>query len=280
MIDVAIVGLKVTGRRADTSPMRHRRVRAGWVSLLVVAVGSAGVAAALPGSSLRNDASTSLAATNVGDGAAVADQTTTTAATSLLSTTPTASATAPPPTTRLTPTTGAGSVPATARSVPTTARPTPPSYPAFTSTTVAPGQPAQTVPPPVNPPAWTFSEDGVSVRLRMTPTAPRVGDTVEFTIETWTDLPGVTCCNVMLRFSQDTVFRRWPEIGPCPERPPREARVSYRITEPTVFPIPMPYVTVLFLLSVSTTFDPCAGLQPASKGGEFGVPVVVRLPGT
>lgn len=253
--------------------MGRWRARAGWASLLVVAVGSAGVAAALPGSSLRNDASTSLGPTSVGNGAAVADQTTTTPATSVRGTTLTAPATAPPTTTRVTPTTRAPRMP-------TTARPTPPSNPGFTTTTVAPGQPPQTVPPPVNPPAWTFSEDGVSVRLRMTPIAPRVGDTVEFTIEAWTDLPGVTCCNVMLRFSQDTVFRRWPEIGPCPERPPREERVSYRITEPTVSPIPGPFVTVLFLLSVSSTFDPCAGLQQASKGGEFGVPVVLRLPGT
>lgn len=254
--------------------MGRWRVRAGWVSLLVVAVGSAGVAAALPGSSLRNNASTPLTATRVGEGAAVVDQTTTTTATTVRATTLTAPTTAPPTTTRVTPTT------ATRRVPPTTARPTPPPSPGFTTTTVAPGQPAQTVPAPVNPPAWTFSEDGVSVRLRMTPTAPRVGDTVEFTIEAWTDLPGVTCCNVLLLFSQDTVFRRWPDIGPCPERPPREARVSYRITEPTVSPIPGPFVTVLFLLRVSTTFDPCAGLQQESKGGVFGVPVVVRLPGT
>jgi hypothetical protein len=242
------------------------------VSLLVVVVGGAGVAAALPGSSaLRPHASSSLAAANIGDGAALGEQTTTTAANLVHAITSTTPTTAPPVTARVTPTTRAGTVP-------TAPRTTPPTQAGFTTTTQAPGRPALTVPPPVNPPAWTFEGDGLSVRLRMTPIAPRVGDTVEFTIESWTDLPGITCCNVLLQFSRDTVFRRWPEPGPCPERPPRSERVSYRITEPTVSPIPGP-ITLAFLLTVSSTFDPCAGLQQASKTIQVTVPVVVRLPG-
>ena len=249
------------------------------MALLVVAVGGAGVAAALPGSSsLRGDASSSLAAANVGAGAALGEQSTTSAATpgrAIPPTTPATSTTASPATTRATPTSRPGTVPTAPTTLATLA-----TRPGFVPTTVAPGQPAQTVPPPVNPPAWAFEGDGLSVRLRMTPIAPRVGDTVEFTIEAWTDLQGVTCCNVVLQFAGNTVFRRVPQIGPCPDPPRREERVRYRITEPTVSAIPGPFVTVRFSLTVATTFDPCAGLQQAARVAEFGVPVVVRLPGT
>jgi len=244
------------------------------VALLVVLVAGAGigVAVARPSPLLR-DAPGGLAAAGVGGGAALAEQSTTTV-NSIRGTPVTAPATTAQPTPAPTTTTrGVPTTRATTASTTTGAASPPPSS---TSTTLARFW-APNVPLPVNPPAWTFEAGGVFARVRMTPIAPQVGDTVVFTIESWTDVPGRTCCNVVLQFGQDTVLRRWPPApGPCPEPPPREDRVSYRIAEPKVLPVPMPFVTVRFLLNVASTFNPCAGPQEATQGGVFDLPVVLR----
>lgn len=197
--------------------LRSHHVRAmALVGALVLAVGGAGIAVAASGR--PSSSGVALLAATTGDGSVVADRPTTTVA--------------PTPTTGpVTPTTRVAPVTATTLGLRPPVRPT-------TSTTAAPGPQSTVTTPPTtaqaNPASWSLDENGVSVRLRMMPVAPHVGDTVEFVIETWATVPTDACCITLLYVGQDLVYSRFHEAGPgCPvPTTPREHRVSYTITGP------------------------------------------------
>jgi hypothetical protein len=247
------------------------------VGVLVVVVGGAGIAAAAVGrSSEQPDARAQLSATNLGDGTALAEragiQTTTTQTVSPATTAPVATAV---PTTRLAPTTTAGGAGPEVAPTPTT---TP------TTTTTAPTDWMALMPPrpsPENPTSWSVEENGVSVRLRMTPIAPHVGDTVEFTIESSITIAGGACCLTSLRIGQEIIYQQTPEPGGCTVPPPparlehREGRVIYEITGPPVMAVPGPLILNVGL-SV-TRLDPCQ-VPFGLSGASLDVPVTALYP--
>jgi len=238
---------------------------------LVLSVGAAGVTAAVSGPSTSGSPSASgLFAADLTHAPAPADTTTTSGAT------PTTTSTPPtPPVTRTPPARTLPRPPATTSTV--GGHPT-----ATAGAGDAPGPTPTSVQypqPPPNPTSWSFEANGLAVRIAMTPLAPRVGDTVEFTIETWTTLANETCCNVTLAYANNQVFGRWPPIGPCPKLPiPRQERVSYHITEPEVPLFAGVSTPVSMTVRVATTFNPCAGVPGATIFADFNWQVTVGFP--
>lgn len=248
--------------------------RLRWVRLLgalVLLAAAAGIAAAVSGPSISGPTpvgTSGLFAADLIHDPAPGDTTTTTAGAIPTST----SKPPPPPVTTTRPTV----------TIPRATSSTAASHP--TSTTAAVAGPAPTSPqypqPPANPTSWSFEANGLAARITMTPLAPRVGDTVEFTIETWTTLANETCCNVTLAYANNQVFSRWPPIGPCPKLPiPRQERVSYHITEPEVPLFAGVDTPVSMTVRVATTFNPCAGVPGAGVSADFNWPVTVGLRG-
>ncbi|MEO6628876.1 MAG: hypothetical protein ABIP03_09950 [Aquihabitans sp.] len=234
---------------------------------LVLLGASAGIAAAVSGPSISapTPAASGLFAADLAHAPAPADTTTTAGATPTSTSTPLHS-----PVTMTRPT---ASVPAARATTSTVA-----SHPTSTTAAVAVDTPTSLryPKPPANPTSWSFEANGLAVKIAMTPLAPRVGDTVEFTIETWTTLANETCCNVTLTYANNQVFSRWPPIGPCPKLPiPREERVSYHISEPAVPLFAGVDTPVSMTVRVATTFNPCAGLPGATIFADFNWQVTV-----
>ncbi len=247
------------------------------VGVLVTVVGGAGVATAIGRSSQGTDARAQLSATKVGHGSGAAERT--------------GIQTAPTPTHTLSPATSALAATAvvTTRTAPTPttvaagpeATPTPP--PTMTTTT-EPRDWLAELPPrpsPANPTAWSLEENGVSVQLRMTPIAPHVGDTVEFTIESSITIAGGACCLTSLRVGQEIIYQQPPDPGGCSVPPPaerqehREGRVSYKITGPEIMVIPGPLILDV-VLSVAR-LDPCQ-VPFGLSGASLNVPVTALYP--
>lgn len=230
---------------------------AGALVVVVVAVGTATVARERPPP--RTADRSEYGAAGFAEGMAVLDQTTPSLA---------AAPTLPP----ITSSTTAGPLPIRLPG----SRPAPPTV---TTTTVvldppvvlAPIDFAAAMPPitaPPNPDSWSVDENGVSVRLRMTPSAPRVGDTVEFTIEVWATIPSDACCITTLSVNQVMIYNRMHEQGPgCPvPATPREHRVSYKIMGPEVMAVPAPLTFNVHLQA--TRVDLCTGL-PRFAGADL-----------
>ena len=124
--------------------------------------------------------------------------------------------------------------PSTTRPGPTT---TSSPAPATTTTTVAPRPTTSlvtttTAPRPV-PSSWTLDENGISMRLKVEPAAPRVGDTVTFTFETWATVPTDFCCINHFYVDGELIYTRFHDQGPCPlPQSERRQQVSHVVTEP------------------------------------------------
>lgn len=236
----------------------------------------AGATAAVSGPSTSaptSPAASGLFAADLTHAPAPADTTTTAGAAPTSTSTPPTPPT--PPVTRTRPTVTVTAAPATTSTVAV--------HPATTAGAGGAAGPTPTSvqypQPPPNPTSWSFEANGLAVRIAMTPLAPRVGDTVEFTIETWTTLANETCCNVTLAYANNQVFSRWPPIGPCPKLPiPRQERVSYHITEPEVPLFAGVSTPVSMTVRVATTFNPCASVPGGTIFADFNWQVTVGFP--
>ena len=128
----------------------------------------------------------------------------------------------------------------TAKVVPTTRPPAPPTVPTAppTTTHVSPFPTVAPAAPGTNPSSWTLEDNGMSLRLRMEPQNPHVGDTVTFIMETSATVPTDYCCVVSLMVNSVERFSRfWPQ-GPCPLAPaPAEDRVSFVVTQATTLSV-------------------------------------------
>ena len=221
----------------------------------------------------RTNGRAQLSATNLGDGTAVAERTgiptTTAVIDSPATSVPMSTAV---PTTRPAPANTTGATALDTVPIPTT------------TTTTEPTDWLALLPPrpsPENPASWSLEENGVSVRLRMTPIAPHVGDNVEFTIESSITMAGGACCLTSLLIGQEIIYQQMPEPGGCSVPPPpvrqdhREGRVSYEITGPEVMAIPGPLILQVSL-SVSR-LDPCQ-VPFGLTGASLNVPVTALYP--
>jgi hypothetical protein len=259
---------------------KRRSQPVGWivvVGVLAAVVGGAGIAtAALGQSSGRTDPRAHLSATNFDDADVAERMGIPTTITRTDAPATQAVAVTAVPTTR--------TAPVTTTIAPRPAvTPTPPPTTASTTTT-APTDWLALLPPrpsPENPPSWSMEANGVSVQLRMTPIAPHVGDTVEFTIDSSITLAGGACCLTSLHIGQEIVYQEMPGPGGCSVPPPparqehREGRVSYVITGPEIMAIPGPLILDVGL-SVSR-LDPCQ-VPFGFSGATLNVPVTALYP--
>ena len=263
--------------------MTQRRSRdTGWmmvVGVLVAVVGGAGIAAAALGRpSGRTDDRAQLSAADLGDATALTERTGIPTTTMPADPPPSS---APAATER--PATRTAPAPTTIAIGPDVS-PSPTTTTTTTPTTAAPTDWMAMTPPrpsPANPPSWNLKENGMTVQLRMTPIAPHVGDTVEFTIESTTMIAGGACCWALLSVGQDSIYQPMPEPGGCAVPPPparqvhRETRVSYEITGPEVVAVPGPLILNV-VLTVSR-LDPCQ-VPFGVSGATLSVPVTVLYP--
>ena len=198
------VFLKSAGSEADVSQVGHHR-RWGGERLLAIAVAallSAGVLGTTTvedrdpvGDAERRAAAASFAQEGIAEespGARLTEQTVV-ATTVLASSSTIAGSPDARPSTSTTTTRGS--------TVTTVRTPVRPGTPTSTTQVTSPPRP----PPAVSPTGrWTETNDGVSVRMRMEPTAPVAGEPVTFYID---DLvAGDPCCMVMMMFGDMTGF--------------------------------------------------------------------------
>jgi hypothetical protein len=200
---------------------------AALVAATVLVIGAGGIVLASGGHG--PDGSSELVTAGLGGDGAVADPPTTTSTPEPVAATTTTTARPAISTTTT-----------TARPVTTTAASnllgTPP-----TSTTVPP----VTAPPttvPTNPASWTAEENGIALRLTMTPRSPRAGDTVDLAVEITTTMSSGTCCITSLAVGGGIVGMWTTHTGPgCPvtPTPERQDRQTFR----TSYVVPRPHAT-------------------------------------
>jgi hypothetical protein len=193
--------------------LRRKRTGVG-LSVLVLLLGLAGIAvAARPPSPAQTVATSGLAATGLDGAGDVVDSTTTS---TLPATTPATTSTSSTATTLKPVATTGTTLPVT---VPTTApRPT-------TTRPFASSNPT----PAANPASWSLDDGGISVRLRMEPAAPRVGDTVTLIFDSTATVATDYCCIENVYVDGETVYTNPAAPGPCPLAPgPGEQRATFR----------------------------------------------------
>jgi hypothetical protein len=192
------------------------------VASLAVVLGVTGIASGTVLSREGGDRLTVVAAGGVADPLAEPWATTTAVAVTAV----------PVPTVTTAPTTTMRATPAvpvpTTTSVGAPSGPTvPPTKPPGSSTTTT------TASPGPEPSSWSMDANGISMRMRIEPAAPRVGDTIRIIIESWATVPTDFCCINHVYVNGEMIYSRFHDQGPCPLAPsPVRQETSYVMTAP------------------------------------------------
>jgi hypothetical protein len=139
-----------------------------------------------------------------------------------------------------TPTGPTGSSPTTVPAVTTVAPPSSTgtkgrgSTPGSTGVLPAPGARVSVL--PTNPPSWSLDVNGLSLRMRIEPAQPRVGDNIKFVLESSTTTSDWCCMNFLYR-GGTALLSPPPGLpaGPCPLAPAGTAQATYTPTVPGQF---------------------------------------------
>ncbi|MEA2684936.1 MAG: hypothetical protein QOE93_131 [Actinomycetota bacterium] len=112
------------------------------------------------------------------------------------------------------------------------------------------------------PGSWTFTDQGVTVTARMTPLAPRVGDTV--TISYTASGPGDYCCELFVYVGGEMIDHDPIPTHPCEDPPVTSGSTAIEMTAPGPFTVQVQAIRMetvcrafptFFVANLYATFD-------------------------